>query len=67
MKKARKKRAKVKVRSAELAPFNVCDFLDNEEVIAEYLAASLEDPNPETYLRAMAHVAKSETRAGRAE
>lgn len=34
-------------------------LLDNEEVIAEYLAAALEDPNPNVFLRAVADVAKA--------
>lgn len=58
MKKART-RAKSKPRVVELAPFDVSEFLDNEEVIAEYLAAALEDPNPHTFLRAVANVAKA--------
>ncbi|HEY5756397.1 MAG TPA: addiction module antidote protein [Steroidobacter sp.] len=58
MKKA-KKRAKTKSRAMELAPFDASEFLDNEAVIAEYLAAALEDPNPDTFLRAMANVAKA--------
>jgi probable addiction module antidote protein len=48
----RKKRIEVK-------PFDASDYLDNEEVIAEYLAAALEDPNPEVFLRAIADVAKA--------
>lgn len=58
MKKA-KKLSKAKSRAVELAPFDASEFLDNEEVIAEYLAAALEDPNPDTFLRAMANVAKA--------
>ncbi len=58
MKKA-KRRAKTKSRAVELAPFDAADFLDNEELIAEYLAAALEDSNPDTFLRAMANVAKA--------
>jgi len=54
-----KKRAKAKSRSTELAPFDASEFLDNEEVIAEYLAAALEDPNPDVFLRAVANVAKA--------
>ncbi|GFE91332.1 addiction module antidote protein [Steroidobacter agaridevorans] len=54
-----KKRAKAKSRSAELAPFDASEFLDNEEVIAEYLAAALEDPDPDVFLRAVANVAKA--------
>lgn len=58
MKKA-KKRAKAKSRSMELAPFDASEFLHNEEVIAEYLAVALEDPNPDVLLRAVANVAKA--------
>ncbi len=43
----------------EIAPFDVSDYLDNEEVIAEYLAAALEDPDPNVFLRAVADVAKA--------
>jgi DNA-binding phage protein len=50
---------KVKKRTIELAPFDASEFLDDEEVIAEYLAAALEDPNPDTFLRAVANVAKA--------
>jgi probable addiction module antidote protein len=58
MKKAQT-RAKSKRRVVELAPFDGSEFLDNEEVIAEYLAAALEDPNPDIFLRAVANVAKA--------
>ena len=43
----------------QLAPFDVADYLDNNEVIAEYLAASMEDPNPDVFLAAIADVAKA--------
>jgi probable addiction module antidote protein len=46
--------AKVKV-----APFDASEYLDDEEVIAEYLTAALEDPNPEVFLIAVANVAKA--------
>ncbi|GAC1460430.1 MAG: putative addiction module antidote protein [Gemmatimonadaceae bacterium] len=48
----RKKRVKV-------ATFDAADYLDNEEVIAEYLAAALEDPNPDVFLHAVGDVAKA--------
>jgi len=48
----RKKRVKI-------APFDAADYLDNEEVIAEYLAAALEDPNPDVFLHAVGNVAKA--------
>lgn len=43
----------------KLAPFDVSDYLDDEEVMAEYLAACLEDPNPDVFLSALADVAKA--------
>ncbi len=42
-----------------LAKFDAADYLDNEAVIAEYLTAALEDPNPEVFLAAVADVAKA--------
>lgn len=42
-----------------LAKFDAANTLDNEEVIAEYLTAALEDPNPEVFLAAVADVAKA--------
>ena len=44
---------------AKFARFDVSDYLDDEEVIAEYLAAALEDPNPEMFLLALANVSKA--------
>lgn len=41
------------------APFDASEYLDSEEVVAEYLAAALEDPNPNVFLRAVADVAKA--------
>ena len=32
------------------ATFNVADYLDDDEVIAEYLAAAAEDSNPDVLL-----------------
>ncbi len=43
----------------KLAPFDVSDYLDDEEVMAEYLAACLEDANPDVFLSALADVAKA--------
>jgi probable addiction module antidote protein len=39
--------------------FDAARYLDNEEVIAEYLAACLENPNPEIFLAALGDVAKA--------
>jgi len=41
------------------APFDVADYLENEEMMAEYLAAALEDPNPDVFLAALGDVAKA--------
>jgi probable addiction module antidote protein len=43
----------------KFAPFNAAEYLDNEEVIAEYLAAALEDPDPEVFMMAVSNVAKA--------
>lgn len=43
----------------KLAAFDVADYLDTEEVIAEYLSAALEDPDPDVFLLAVADVAKA--------
>ena len=43
----------------EIAPFDASEYLDDEEVIAEYLTAALEDPNPEVFLIAVANVANN--------
>lgn len=40
-------------------PFDVADYLDNEEVIAEYLSAAVEDANPDVFLAAIGDVAKA--------
>ncbi len=42
-----------------LAPFDASDYLDNEEVITEYLAAALEDSDPDAFLAAVCDVAKA--------
>jgi probable addiction module antidote protein len=55
MSRARKKTG----RAVRVAPFDPAEFLDSEEVIAEYLSAALEDPNPDVFLRAMASVARA--------
>lgn len=48
-----------KSNRSELAPFDASDYLDSEEVIAEYLAAALEDEDPEAFLVAVCDVAKA--------
>ncbi len=45
--------------STDFATFNVADYLDNDEVIAEYLTAAAEDENTDVLLAALAEVAKA--------
>jgi len=45
--------------TATYATFYVADYLDSDEVIAEYLAAAAEDKNPDVLLAALAEVAKA--------
>ncbi|MEF3367257.1 hypothetical protein V3H18_12000 [Methylocystis sp. 9N] len=44
--------------TTDFATFNVADYLDNDEVIAEYLTAAAEDENTDVLLSALAEVAK---------
>ena len=49
----------VKTKRIELSAFDASDYLDSEEVIAEYLAVALEDPDPDAFLAAVSDVAKA--------
>jgi probable addiction module antidote protein len=40
-------------------PFDVADYLDNEETIAAYLTAALEDPDPGAFIVAVKAVARA--------
>jgi len=42
-----------------IAPFDVADYLDNEELITEYLNAALEDPDPSMFIVALGNVARA--------
>jgi probable addiction module antidote protein len=42
-----------------LKRFDAADYLDSEEMIAEYLSAALEDENPDVFLAAVSDVAKA--------
>ena len=44
----------VKVRK-----FDVVEYLDSEEMMAEYLTAAMETENPDIFLNALANVAKA--------
>ena len=43
----------------KLATFDAADYLDDEETIAEYLSAALEDPNPDVFLAPIRDVARA--------
>jgi probable addiction module antidote protein len=45
--------------NTEYAVFDPADYLDNDEVIAEYLSAAVEDPNPDVFLAALGDVARA--------
>jgi probable addiction module antidote protein len=47
------------VKVVKLKKFDPSDFLDDDEVVAEYLTAALEDPNPDVFLAAVGNVAKA--------
>ena len=53
MGKAKKAAAKVKFRG-----FEASNFLKSEAAIEEFLAAAMEDPNPDVFLAALGEVAK---------
>ena len=42
-----------------ITDFDPSAFLDEDEVVAEYLTAALEEGNPEVFLAAVGHVAKA--------
>ena len=39
--------------TAKYAVFDAADYLDNDAIIAEYLSAAVEDPNPDVFLAAL--------------
>ena len=43
----------------KLRELDVSEYLDSEKVTAEFLTAALEDPNPESFVSAIGHVAKA--------
>ena len=43
----------------KVTEFDPSAYLDDEEVIAEYLTAALEDENPDVFLAAVGNVAKA--------
>ena len=47
------------MKKIDTAPFDAADYLTDEETIAEYLTAALEDPNPDMFLVAVKDVARA--------
>ena len=45
--------------SNQLTTFDITEYLDSEEAIAEYLSQVLEEGNNEEFLRAIGHIAKA--------
>ena len=43
----------------EFTPFDASEYLGTDAAIAEYLAAALEDPDPQVFLAALGDVAKA--------
>jgi probable addiction module antidote protein len=42
-----------------ISKFDAADYLDNVEVVVEYLSAAIQDNNPDVFLQAVADVAKA--------
>ena len=49
----------MKKNALNIAPFDASEYLDDEEVIAEYLTAALENPDLDVFLVAVRDVAKA--------
>ena len=44
---------------AKFSRFDAADYLDDEDTIAEYITAALEDSNPDVFLTAVRDVARA--------
>ena len=51
----------------EFSPFDISEYLDNDEAMAEYLAIAMEDENPDVFIAALGYVAKARGMASIAE
>ena len=49
----------MKIGKVKFAKFDAADYLDSEEMIAEYLKAALEEDDPRVFLAALGDVAKA--------
>jgi len=47
------------MKKVAIREYETARYLDSEEMIAEYLAACLEDSNPDVFLHALGEVAKA--------
>lgn len=47
------------LKALGVKPFDVADYLDSDEAVAEYLTAALEDPDPDLFLTAIKDVARA--------
>ncbi len=56
---------KVGPQRTRFGKFDATEYLDSDEVIAEYLTAALEDENPAVFLAAQADVAKARDKQSR--
>ena len=65
MKKVKaKEKAKASAKAkVTCAPFEVADYFDSEEAIAEYLSLAVRDENPGVLLKALGDVAKAALRS----
>jgi probable addiction module antidote protein len=43
----------------DISAFDAAEFLDSEEIIAEYLNAAMSDPDPDIFLMALSNVARA--------
>jgi probable addiction module antidote protein len=49
----------MKKKKTSYKTFDAAEYLDNEVLIAEYLSAAAEDPNPDVFVAALGDVAKA--------
>ena len=47
------------MKNNELKNFEITEYLDSEEAIAEYLSQVLEDGDNDEFIRAIGHIAKA--------
>jgi probable addiction module antidote protein len=56
---SRTQKGKAMKKKTTYKPFDAVAYLDNDAVIAEYLSAAAEDPNPDVFVTALGDVAKA--------